>query len=62
MLNILPDSSIDNQTPPPSPLLKSMEHAQELATKYDVPIEDILMIGLNVMGVRFRPSLSSNAV
>src|SRR3989338_9925472 len=35
------------------PYLNDIVHAAELADKYQVPIEDILLIGLNLSGVRF---------
>jgi len=35
------------------PYLNDIVHAAELADKYQIPIEDILLIGLNLSGVRF---------
>lgn len=35
------------------PLLSNFAHAAELADKYQVPVEDILLIGLNLSGVRY---------
>lgn len=38
----------------PVPYLNDIAHAAELANRYHVPVEDILLIGLNLSGVRFR--------
>lgn len=35
------------------PFLTDFDHATELAEKYHVPVEDVLLIGLNLSGVRY---------
>ena len=34
------------------PFLNGIDHANELADRYGVPVEDILLISLNLSGIR----------